>query len=333
MFTTSIALALILSLLLVYVLLWGLCLRLGLRWVKAENTSKRSIFIAFGIIFPLQVLITLAAGWLLGASDLPMILAAFVQLVCSVLVAVSVIAKLFSIPSPRAFRAWLPTVLAPAIVALCLLFFVRPLLYETYTTTTISMAPTLVGEHRQLVCPDCGRPSYTAPEMDHVVGEDFSTRRKDMIGEQALQPPDRFLVAKFIEPKRWDLLVFRAPEDPTMIYVKRIVGMPGETFHFANDSFWANGQALTPPDTIGGTQYGPNFTDEWRPFMWGSIEYAANLADDEYFVVGDFAAVSRDSRDWQTGAEGHNPYAVPKSHVIGVVTHIYRPLSRFRILR
>ena len=54
------------------------------------------------------------------------------------------------------------------------------------------------------------------------------------------------------------------------------------------------------------------------------------LADDEYFVLGDFTWRSVDSRFWEEGAVGHNPYAVPESHLHGVVTHIIWPPSRWR---
>ncbi len=39
---------------------------------------------------------------------------------------------------------------------------------------------------------------------------------------------DRFIVAKFYKPRRWDLTVFRYPENPSVTYVKRLVGLPGE---------------------------------------------------------------------------------------------------------
>ena len=44
---------------------------------------------------------------------------------------------------------------------------------------------------------------------------------------------DRILVAKFpyefANPKRWDVIVFKYPDDATMNYIKRLVGLPGET--------------------------------------------------------------------------------------------------------
>ena len=50
------------------------------------------------------------------------------------------------------------------------------------------------------------------------------------------------------------------------------------------------------------------------------------------FRAGRLLAAGRHSRLWETGAPGHPTYAVPQSYLIGVVTHIYWPPSRWRIL-
>ena len=39
-------------------------------------------------------------------------------------------------------------------------------------------------------------------------------------------PGDRIVVTKFIRPQRWDVIVFRLPEDPKICYCKRLVGLP-----------------------------------------------------------------------------------------------------------
>ena len=143
---------------------------------------------------------------------------------------------------------------------------------------------------------------------------------------------DRFLVAKFLRPQRWDLVMFRYPEDPSVLYVKRLVGLPGEEITIKDGQIWANGEMLTPPDSIRGIKYISEVTDRYRE-LWGSPDHPAKLADDEYFVLGDFSRESKDSRWWKRGAPGHNPFAVPESHLSGVVTHIYWPPSRWRTFR
>jgi hypothetical protein len=95
---------------------------------------------------------------------------------------------------------------------------------------------------------------------------------------------------------------------------------------------WIDGQPLTPPEAIRGIEYLSKL-EYWPLELWGTAEKPAKLGADEYFVLGDFSAASKDSRLWQKGASGHSPYAVPASYMIGVVTHIYWPPSRWRIIR
>jgi len=68
------------------------------------------------------------------------------------------------------------------------------------------------------------------------------------------------------------------------------------------------------------------FTDKIDdiPISWGSAEIPARLGPDEYYVVGDFANRSSDSRFWK---------GVPGSHIEGVAAVIYWPRRRWRIFR
>ena len=53
---------------------------------------------------------------------------------------------------------------------------------------------------------------------------------------------DRILVAKFpyefADPKRWDVIVFKYPDNATMNYIKRLVGLPGETIRIRDGNLW-----------------------------------------------------------------------------------------------
>ncbi len=144
------------------------------------------------------------------------------------------------------------------------------------------------------------------------------------------------LIPAFVlyRPRRWDLIVFRFPEDPTTVYVKRLVGMPGETITIRNGAVFANGTQPAPPVDAGPLHYLAKM-ENWhgRNSLWGSADRPAALASDEYFVLGDFSAASNDSRLWEVGAPGHPSYAVPTDHIVGVVTHIYWPPSRWRAFR
>jgi signal peptidase I len=262
----------------------------------------------------------------------------FVQVAVSVLVACWAISVIFKAGSWRSLLAWLPT-LIPAVPLTAFVFLVlRPHIVEAFKTPANSMAPTLLGNHWRGICPVCGSPNYGPPVDDQVAEFDSPPMicdnfhvSQDSEHENDVYGSDRFLVCKFLKPRRWDLVVFWYPEEPATLYVKRLVGLPGEEIVILDGAVWANGQKLTPPDSIHGIEYIGEESEFGR--TWGTPSWPAVLDEDEYFVLGDFSARSKDSRYWETGAPGYHPYAVPKSHLNGVVTHIYWPPSRWRILR
>jgi signal peptidase I len=143
---------------------------------------------------------------------------------------------------------------------------------------------------------------------------------------------DRILACKFIAPRRWDLVVFRYPEDPATKYVKRLVGFPGEKLSIRDGAVWINGEKLDPPESLTGIQYSPT-VELYGQVYSGPGSEPVQLGPDEYYVLGDFVQLSSDSRLWKRGAPGHPPYAVPESHLIGVVINIYWPINRWRSFR
>jgi signal peptidase I len=234
----------------------------------------------------------------------------------------------------------LPTLLAFVCYFALLQFQIRPYIFEAFIAPSNSMAPTLLGPHVQGTCPQCGAPNY-GTYFAGSLGTRFPQR---MICDQFhvattsdfdnyIYPSDRFLVAKFLPPRRWDLVVFQFPGDPSRSYVMRLVGLPGETIHLEDGAVWINGEKLTPPESLQGIEYSSPSVRGTRFQFSGSAERPAKLADDEYFVLGDFSEMSNDSRLWLQGAPGHNPFAVPQSYLQGVVTHIYWPPERWRALR
>jgi len=108
--------------------------------------------------------------------------------------------------------------------------------------------------------------------------------------------------------------------------------LPGEEIVIRNGAVWVNGKELIPPDHLRELRYKSEMKD-WPGKIWGSETHPAKLAEDEYFFLGDFSAQSADSRLWTDGAEGHPVYAVPKSYLHGVVTHIFWPPSQWRTVR
>lgn len=253
-----------------------------------------------------------------------------------------IIARMLRLNRFRAIALWLATLLAPAVHVAVAFLLIRPFLMEAFVVPTNAMAPTLLGRHLVLECPVCGGDSYTSPLRPGmpVPPTDLAICEQFHVAPTSLEPPapegnqDRFLVAKYLSPRRWDLLVFRAPSNPSEHYVKRVVGLPGETVHIENGAVWINGVRQQPPPRLEGLEYITEFPH--LPFSMkvnGSREEPAVLAADEYFVLGDFTHFSSDSRLWETGAPNHNVFAMPEDYVVGVVTHTYWPVSRWRMHR
>ena len=145
-------------------------------------------------------------------------------------------------------------------IAFALAFLFKTFEAEAFVIPTGSMAPTLMGRHKDVVCPECGfHYSASGSEEADRNGNEWRTRdgaldtRWQVVGctcpncrfymsvdplDTALEPNpsysgDRIWVSKvpynFSEPKRWDVIVFRFPEEAETYYIKRLVGLPGET--------------------------------------------------------------------------------------------------------
>ena len=136
------------------------------------------------------------------------------------------------------------------VIAFILAFLFRTFEAEAFVIPTGSMAPTLYGRHKVVECDKCHYryPIGASVEVDPYYGylRDPSHRiytafcpncRYEMPPDRVVNLPvfkgDRILVNKFPyefnEPNRWDGLVFKFPEDPKTNYIKRLVGLPGET--------------------------------------------------------------------------------------------------------
>ena len=66
---------------------------------------------------------------------------------------------------------------------------------------------------------------------------------------------DRFLVNKMLSPRRWDIIVFRVPADPSKTYAKRLVGLPGEKVLIHDGSVSIDNRRLEPPPSLRGIEY------------------------------------------------------------------------------
>lgn len=338
--TSTLVLALVLlGLLLSTVALWTFFLRL-VPWTKAPEATTRRIVVAIATVIVLQVAINLLLFAIAPESESLSTVLGLAGLAASVGVACGVVCAVFRVSFVQALQAWIPMLLAPAATLALLLVVVKPFLFEAYRVPTNAMAPTLVGRHWKGTCSKCGKPNYCSPRDDRYATDERPRMICDSFHvtvaaelDSTIHASDRFLVAKLFAPRRWDLVVFRSPETPSQLYVSRLIGLPGETVLIKDGAVWIDGVRQTPPASIGGIEYLSEMPDGLGPDLWGSEARPATLSDDEYFVLGDFSPQSKDSRFWERGAPGHNPFAVPASYITGVVTHTYWPVERWRIHR
>ncbi|HUP66030.1 MAG TPA: signal peptidase I [Thermoanaerobaculia bacterium] len=101
------------------------------------------------------------------------------------------------------------------------------------------------------------------------------------------------------EIRRGDIVIFRYPEDPTLDYVKRVIGLPGETIEIRDKNIYINGQRLDEPYVSFREQmvipFSPNLPEPYR-----SRDQVApyRVPAGSYFVMGDNRDDSYDSRYW-----------------------------------
>ena len=75
-----------------------------------------------------------------------------------------------------------------------------------------------------------------------------------ILGDQVAGIKDRIFADKLVtmlrDPKRWEVMIFRFPLDERRLYVKRIVGLPGETLTVQGGDIWINGEVAAKPDSV-----------------------------------------------------------------------------------
>ncbi len=142
---------------------------------------------------------------------------------------------------------------------------------EGYIISTGSMAPCLLGYHKRVRCPSCeydfpfgvafddsdaAEASGDAPQGDSraqvtVAGAQLATcpncgRRGIDVSDVPQTEGDQLLVQKHTyslrSPRRWEIVVFRSPNRPSQPYVKRIVGLPGESIQILRGDVVINGR-------------------------------------------------------------------------------------------
>jgi len=174
----------------------------------------------------------------------------------------------------------------------CTIFalFVTTFVVHPMTVPTPSMEPTILVGDRLLI-------------------DKFTVRNGFLRGILPLAPTHQI--------KRGDVLVFKYPEQPEVLYVKRLIGLPGEMIDIHDKQVYIDDQSLTEPykhhtDSITFPRrlMPHGFTTDFQRDNYGPVQ----VPEDHYFMMGDNRDNSADSRYWNF---------LPRQYVVG------RPLVVF----
>jgi signal peptidase I len=130
--------------------------------------------------------------------------------------------------------------------------------------------------------------------------------------QPGLENNQRLIVVKavyyFREPQRGDIIIIHPPNQPEKQWVKRVIGMPGDTVEIKDHIVYVNGAALTEPYI----KDEPNYT--MKPYT---------VEENHYFVLGDNRNNSTDS---------HYRWTVDKKSVVGEAWLRFWPLNQWGIV-
>jgi signal peptidase I len=134
------------------------------------------------------------------------------------------------------------------------------------------------------------------------------------VGYDAGIPFTNIHVPLWRDPKRQQIVIFKPPFDPAQPdYVKRVIGLPGETVDVRDGAVWINGKKLQETYTIGRSE-SPGRSQLIAPFT--GLPFS--VPDNCYFVMGDNRENSLDSRYWG---------CVPRNDILGTPVLIYMSLD------
>lgn len=123
------------------------------------------------------------------------------------------------------------------------------------------------------------------------------------------------LAYTFGEPERYDIAIFRYPDDESKLFIKRVIGLPGETVTILEDGIHINGdeKPLTESFCPEIPDYSPWIGQSWT------------IPEGSYFMLGDNRNHSGDSRYW------NNPF-VAKKKILAKAGLRYWPLNKISIV-
>lgn len=135
-----------------------------------------------------------------------------------------------------------------------------------------------------------------------------------LVGEQLFG--NRLTYKFFRDPERYDIVIFRDPDDDKRLLIKRIIGLPGDTIDIRNGDVFVNGSEIPLTDSFCMTP------DSTAP---GKLTYPIKVPEDSYFMLGDNRMVSKDARYW-------NNTFVKRDKILGNAMFRYWPVWKIGVI-
>ncbi len=228
-------------------------------------------------------------------------------------------------------REWIEIIIMAFVVAM----FIRTFVIELFRIPSGSMIPTLIGAHiAEVDIDDDGDidlvvrtgSSYEVfvKENEHFQNvyhtASLPLRKEVEVRNKLHEQKDMILVNKsaywFNKPDRGEIIIFRVPppefEPDKPIYIKRVVGLPGEKVAIENNNLVVDGEVITEPEVFKYCKYTHNFGF-----------YQTTVPDKEVYVFGDNSMISADSRKWG---------GVPLQNIKGKAFFRYYPIHKLKFL-
>ena len=198
------------------------------------------------------------------------------------------------------------------LVALVLAILIRTFLIQPFKIPSGSMRMTLIeGDHLFV-----SKLRYGPILLPEIHSPDFLKDKIDIKWPDALTPMTKIRLPGFMKPKRGDVMVFVYPEDRSKDFIKRLIGLPGETVEIRDGKILINGQEVTDP-AIANTYY-------YNRGDYGQEGVPITVPPGHYFMLGDNSGSSHDSRYWGF---------IDEKDVVGKAEFIFWPVNRVRIIQ
>ncbi len=114
--------------------------------------------------------------------------------------------------------------------------------------------------------------------------------------DPTLEDGERVISLKFTKIKRFDIVTFQAPDDPTKNYIKRVIAFPGETVEYKEDTLYIDGKKYDEPYLDEYKSKMPTGTPLTNDFSLETLFGSSTVPKGSLFVLGDNRQISKDSR-------------------------------------